>query len=104
MTNKANNEEEHKKALSEEEIQRKQELRDLRDVLNTDQGKRFINSLFAKCKMYQTSFTGNSTTFFNEGKRSIALDIFEDIAELATDRELSPETLVSLMLNKVKED
>ena len=87
-----------------EEIERNAELRDLRDVLKTKSGKRFFNRLFSKCKMYNTSFTGNSTTFFNEGKRSVALEIFEDIAELANNRELSSETLVSLMLNQVKED
>ena len=87
-----------------EDIARGSELRDLRDVLQTEPGKRFLNRLFAKCKMYNTSFTGNSTTFFNEGKRSVALEIFEDMAELANNRELTPETLVSLMLNQVKED
>ena len=28
-----------------------------------------------QCGVFDTSFTGNSTTFYNEGRRSVALDV-----------------------------
>lgn len=49
------------------------ELKDLREVLRTDAGKRVINRIFQIAHMFSVSFTGNSTTFFNEGTRWLGL-------------------------------
>jgi hypothetical protein len=54
---------------------------DLRTVMGTEQGRRFIWDLLGDAGVYRTSFTGNSETFFNEGKRQIGLAILARITE-----------------------
>jgi hypothetical protein len=39
--------------------------------------------------MYRTSFTGNSTTFFNEGARNIGLWLVDEVLSADTDQYLS---------------
>jgi hypothetical protein len=55
---------------------------DLRTVMGTEQGRRFIWDLLGDAGVYRTSFTGNSETFFNEGKRQIGLSILGRITEV----------------------
>lgn len=43
----------------------------------------------ARCGMYRTSFTGNSTTFFNEGRRQIGLELTALLSEADPDAMLS---------------
>lgn len=51
----------------------------LRAILSTLGGRSFLWRLLAECGVYKSSFTGNSTTFFNEGKRNIGLWLLEEI-------------------------
>lgn len=48
---------------------------DLKKLLVVVEFRRFIWRLLTFTGMYKTSFTGNSTTFFNEGKRQVGLFI-----------------------------
>jgi len=59
-----------------------QDKDDLLFILNTPQGRRFFYSLLKKCGYEATSFTGNSTTFFNEGQRNIALLLLQEVSKL----------------------
>jgi hypothetical protein len=68
--------------IEKQELLRKQELDDLQYVLNTPAGRRFFIRLLEKTGYNSSSFTGNSTTFFNEGKREIALLLLKDISVL----------------------
>lgn len=43
------------------------------DVFETEAGKRVFWWLLTQCHLYQTSFTGNSLTYFKEGERNIGL-------------------------------
>ena len=70
--------------------QREQELRaetqsrrdeDLRFVMSTETGRRFMWDLLGRTGLYQTSFTGNSETFFREGRRAVGL---EQLAHITT--------------------
>ena len=45
----------------------------LKIVMSTPTGREFMWELVAKCGVYQSSFTGNSETFFREGRRDIGL-------------------------------
>lgn len=54
-------------------------LAGLGHLLSTKQGRAWYWNLLGKCGVFVTSFTGNSATFFNEGKRHIGLEL---IAEL----------------------
>ena len=55
----------------------KQLERDLRAVIGTDAGRRFIWTLLGDCGVFRTSFTGNNSTFFNEGKRFVGLEVLK---------------------------
>lgn len=65
---------------------REQYLKDLREILNTKAGVRVFSTILAKGRIFSTSFTGSSTTFFNEGARNLALQVFDDICVAAPER------------------
>lgn len=52
---------------------------DLKFLLSTDQGRRFIWNMLEKCGVFKSSFTGSSETFFLEGQRNIGLKLMSDI-------------------------
>jgi hypothetical protein len=70
---------------SKDELKRSQELNDLKSILDKDFGRRYIWRLLETCGVYRSSFTGNSTTFFNEGERNIGLKILAEIGEADPD-------------------
>jgi len=78
-------------AVRDEKNRREQELNDVRNVLNSAFGRRFVWRLLEFSGIYKTSFTGNSHTFFNEGMRNIGLSIMTDI------NEACPEQLITMM-------
>lgn len=54
-------------------------VEDLEAVLGTAPGRRFVYRVLAECGVYRSSFSGNSGSFFQEGKRAVGLWL---IAEL----------------------
>ena len=50
-----------------------QEKDDFEWLMNDIRGRRFMWRLLSVSGVFTTSFTGNSTTFFNEGQRNIGL-------------------------------
>jgi len=46
---------------------------DVKKLLTFVEFRRFVWRVLTYTGMYKTSFTGNSTTFFNEGKRGVGL-------------------------------
>ena len=77
--------------------ERDQELEDIKEILSRPSGVRFFRRLFEEGKIYSTTFTGNSYTFFNEGHRNLALMFFGDVCEAA------PNKVAELMINKKEE-
>lgn len=67
---------------------REEELLDVRYLLDSKQGRRFLWRYLEQCGIFRTSFTGNSQTFFNEGKRNIGLMLMSDITEANPERYL----------------
>ena len=53
----------------------------LGETLATKQGRALVHWLLTECGIYSTSFTGNSTTFFNEGKRQIGLQVLARVTK-----------------------
>lgn len=51
------------------------------NVMSTEPGRSFMWEMLSKAGLFRTSFTGNSATFFNEGKRSLGLELMADIQE-----------------------
>lgn len=58
---------------------RESELEDVKTLMSTEAGRRFAARLMEIAGLYRSSFTGNSTTFFNEGQRNVGIQIFTDI-------------------------
>lgn len=50
-----------------------QEAADFKWLMSDKRGRRIVWGLLERAGVYRTSFTGNSETFFNEGKRNIGL-------------------------------
>lgn len=69
-----------KKGL-EERLARRQELSDVAAILGQRAGRRFIWRLLSEAGIYRSSFTGNNSTFFNEGRRDIGLRFLADTQE-----------------------
>ena len=44
-------------------------------VLSTPDGKVVFNELMEMCMVFRPTMTGNSYTYYNEGKRSVGLEI-----------------------------
>jgi len=52
---------------------------DMTKLLSETYGRRIMWRMLERCGIYKTSFTGNSTTFFNEGRRAVGLETLEEI-------------------------
>jgi len=61
------------KAKLKSDKRMEREDNDIRKLLTFVEFRRFIWRMLTFTGMYKTSFTGNSTTFFNEGMRSVGL-------------------------------
>lgn len=48
-----------------------------REVLRTKAGQKIVWEILAMCGIYSDTFTGNSQTFYLEGKRAIGLQILQ---------------------------
>lgn len=57
----------------------------LKDILSSDSGRWFLMRLLDNSHVLGSCFTGNSTTFFNEGRREVGLQILRDITMLGID-------------------
>ena len=64
------------KARKMDEQERLELLAAARDLLHEDKGKHLVWWLLEQTHVFQSSFTGNSTTFFMEGERNIGLKLF----------------------------
>ena len=65
------------------------ELEDWRLLLSKQWGRRLVWRILEQSGMYRTSFTGNSTTFFNEGARNIGLWLVDEVLSADADQYLS---------------
>ena len=73
-----------RKAKQKERQVHDQELKDLRDVCSTRQGRRFVWKQLVQAGCFRLSFIYGEpeTTAFNEGRRSMGLALMADIHEL----------------------
>ncbi|MEX8508461.1 MAG: endopeptidase [Leptothrix ochracea] len=56
---------------------------DFKWIVSNKRGRRFAYRLLDRCGVFRSSFTGNSTTFFNEGQRNIGLHLLGMLNEHA---------------------
>lgn len=60
-------------------IQEDNEHNDLKYILDSEQGRRFIWKQLERCGVFKSSFTGSSETYFLEGQRNIGLKLLADV-------------------------
>lgn len=70
-----------KQALAKQAASIKQRQDDLEFLLKQPSGKRFIAGMLAEAGVFDKTFTGNSKTYYNEGRRSIGLELFHEIMD-----------------------
>jgi len=76
---------------TDEEIEYDTLVANTRELLKTKAGKDFIWYILSIANLYGDNFTGNSQTFYLEGKRSIGLEVLqllEDVDKTAYARLL----------------
>lgn len=79
--------------------QRAKELLDLKAVLSTDAGKAVLTRILEHSKMMaRNTFTGNSTTFYNLGKREEGLWLYDEIMEA------DPGSFIDMMKTTLEEN
>lgn len=66
-----------RQALSKEKLE--QLARGLKHIMGNKDGRAWMWNFLGECGIFRTSFTGNSTTFFNEGQRNIGLSVQADL-------------------------
>lgn len=82
----AADEEQVRKREKKNKNEREQELEDIKDILSRPSGLRFFKRMMRKGQMFNTTFTGNSQTFFLEGHRNFALEYFGDVCEACPEK------------------
>jgi hypothetical protein len=60
---------------------RKRHLNDICKIVSMPEGRRVLFAIFKETGVWRSSFTGNSTTFFNEGARNVGLVLLRDLME-----------------------
>jgi len=78
-------EEKEEEAKAKAELEHSQYIEDLKRILSTKEGKRFFNKFFSDSMIFETTFTGDSKTFFKEGARNVGLRIFSNVIEARPD-------------------
>ena len=73
-------------AKRREKDKARQAQNDIREVMSRPEGRRVMWRILVKAGIYADCFTGNSTTFFNEGKRSIGLQLMAELEAAAKDQ------------------
>lgn len=81
-------------AKSDEEIEYDTLIANTGELLKTRAGKDVIWHILSLCNLYGNTFTGNSQTYFLEGKRSIGLGILELL------EDVGPTVYARLLLDK----
>ena len=82
---KSNTGEDRRQALLTEYIVKEQARRDkeaLLDLLGSESGRWFLMRMLDVTKVNSMCFTGNSKTFYNEGRRDVGLGIIKSILAL----------------------
>lgn len=85
------------RARDRDKLRAERDAADLKAVLSTAQGRRFFWRLVGKTGLLRSSMTGNSQTFYLEGRRSIGIELWDEMEQTA------PEAYL-LMLNEARTD
>jgi hypothetical protein len=82
---------------TEEEKEYRILVKNTRELLKTRFGRDFVWHVLSLADLYGSQFSGNSTTFYNEGRRSVGIDVLQLL------EDADPEAYPKLLLSKMKE-
>lgn len=89
----------HRKRTKAYKLREASENEDLSSVLNTPSGRRVLWRIMDQSKLLAPDmFTGNSTTFYNLGKRDLGLWLYNEIMGS------EPKAFVKMMDEQLKEN
>ena len=98
MSHNAGDKQKVKDREKQDKNERDQELEDIKEILGRPSGIRFFRRFMDEGKVFQTTFTGNSQSFFLEGHRNLALKFFNDICEAA------PSKVADIMIKQEEDE
>ena len=75
----------HDEEVSKVDRDRLRHLNDIRKTVAMPEGRRLYYFILEQAGVFRSSFTGNSTTFFNEGARNVGLIMLRDLMEAKPD-------------------
>lgn len=87
-----------RRAMARAAREAEQQGRDVAVLLDQVEFRRFLRRYLARCNVFQSTFTGNSETFFREGQRSIGTTMFGEVMAVA------PQRFAQIMAEKMPED
>ncbi len=76
-------------------------LRRWSNILNTPDGMAVIRELLVECHMYSSAFTGNSATYYNEGRRDIGLIMMKVITDVFHAGGISKDRLTAFLITQL---
>ena len=86
------------KGAKSEKTKRQFEVDQVKFILSTQQGRAYIWRHMSAAGIFESCFTGNSATFFNEGRREVGLKMLAEV------NEASPDSYVQMMKEAKGED
>lgn len=87
--------------LTQEEKDYRVLTANVREVAKSKAGKAFIWHLLGLANLYSESFTGNSSTFYNEGRRGFGLQILQLLDD--ADPTIYPRMILDNIEPKIEE-
>lgn len=82
MTRAATTQGQAKRLTDRERFEADMREGDVREVMGTESGRRFVWRLLGDCGLYRSSYHPSALIHFNEGQRSIGLQLLSEITSL----------------------
>lgn len=83
-------------------VERTKRLRRWSNILNTPDGMAVIRELMVECFMYSSAFTGNSSTYYNEGRRDLGLLMMKVITDVFHAGGISKDRLTAFLITQLE--
>lgn len=98
LVKNASDEGQIRNAQQKEKLVFERKLNDLKFILSTEQGRRFIWDLLSRCGIFKESADASgSWTYYKEGRRSVGLSILTEVVEA------DPDSYLKMMKDSKKE-
>ena len=87
-----------RKKKTQEELDFEKLQNAFREITRHSYGRDVLWYILEECGIYDNTFTGNSQTFFNEGKRAVGLSVIQML------EQANPRSYAKLLLEYNNED